>query len=552
MENNSDNKNKGLSVQEMIGIGSDFEKSMHGGHSQGTPDGNNHNMNTGMNATMAGQGVSAYGNGNMNPGNAPYGNPNINPGMNRNINSNMNPGMNPNMNQGMNPNMNPWMNQGMNPNMNPGMNPGMNPNMNPGLNQGMNPNMNPRMNPGMNPNMNPGMNQGMNPNMNPGMNPGMNPNMNLGMNQGMNPNMNPNMHRNDSTDGDVSSRLARELSRSMNDGDEYEDDYKRRIPVRTGRGNNKPQHNNNRRNIRPEGKRVQGSNIDFTAIFSNNAMMPVVIFGVIIALCLLIALIVFSKTSKNTDSQGGVIPTDIPTITGVIPEVYAKLVGTSQASNGQSGNLGAANSNDTLASGGYMGNDTLSTDAMGGLNDSASMGAGVTSGATMVVDAGEGVSGYSAAASYTELLSQLEGAIASADVNFVGSKLCYEDDNGNICGYPQSVVDYFVSYMSANSEKRSNFIQEIQSDKYSYTNGDAYVVKLPKIKFVVNMGYDNTTVSISGFADQVVDSGQKAEIQPLLPCMYTITISNPDWTSETTKDIEANVDETVLSINIKP
>ena len=66
------------------------------------------------------------------------------------------------------------------------------------------------------------------------------------------------------------------------------------------------------------------------------------------------------------------------------------------------------------------------------------------------------------------------------------------------------------------------------------------------------MGYDNTTVSIPGFNEQVVNAGQSADIAPLLPCMYTLTISNPDWNDVVTRDIEANINESTISINIKP
>jgi hypothetical protein len=170
----------------------------------------------------------------------------------------------------------------------------------------------------------------------------------------------------------------------------------------------------------------------------------------------------------------------------------------------------------------------------------------------MVVDSGSGSDGYKQAESYKELLTQLETAIASGDTAFVGTKLAYEDENGAIKGYPQSVVDHFVTYMSTNSDKRSALIAELGNDKYSAQNGSAFIVKLPYIKFVVNMGYDNTTISLPGFSDQVVNAGQSADIAPLLPCMYTLTINNPEWSEAVTRDIEANVNESTISINIKP
>ena len=170
----------------------------------------------------------------------------------------------------------------------------------------------------------------------------------------------------------------------------------------------------------------------------------------------------------------------------------------------------------------------------------------------MVVDSGSGTDGYKQAESYNELLTQLETAMASGDKAFVGTKLAYEDESGNLKGFPESVVDHFVTYMSTNSDKRSAFINELSNDKYSGQNGSAFVVKLPLIKFVVNMGYDDTTISLPGFSDQVVNAGQSADIAPLLPCMYTLTISNPAWSEPVTRDIEANVNEATISINIKP
>ena len=95
-------------------------------------------------------------------------------------------------------------------------------------------------------------------------------------------------------------------------------------------------------------------------------------------------------------------------------------------------------------------------------------------------------------------------------------------------------------------------MEQLKDDKYSAQNDGAYIVKLPFIKFVVNMGYDDTTISLPGFSDQVVNAGQSADIAPLLPCMYTLSISNPDWSEPVTRDIEANVNEATISINIKP
>ncbi len=174
----------------------------------------------------------------------------------------------------------------------------------------------------------------------------------------------------------------------------------------------------------------------------------------------------------------------------------------------------------------------------------------ITSGAAMIIDSGNGTAGYTSATSHAELMTQLESALGAGDTAFVGSKLAYRDDYGELAGYPQSVVDHFTSYMASNASKRSEFIGIISSEAYSAVNGTAYVVELQPIQFVVNMGYDNTTVSVEGFGDQVLNAGQQATIKPLLPCMYTVTLSNEAWGVPVVKEVEANMSELTLNLNV--
>ncbi len=173
-----------------------------------------------------------------------------------------------------------------------------------------------------------------------------------------------------------------------------------------------------------------------------------------------------------------------------------------------------------------------------------------TSGASMVLDGGQGMEGYEEAASHEELVAQLDSALAAADYSFAGMKLAYKDDYGELKGYPQSVVSYFTDYMSANTEKRNEFINKIKDQSFSGSNNSALVVVLPVIKFTVNMAYDNTTVSVPGFGDQVVNSGQSAVIKPLLPCMYSVTLSNDQWNAPVTKELETNLDELSYSLSV--
>jgi hypothetical protein len=104
--------------------------------------------------------------------------------------------------------------------------------------------------------------------------------------------------------------------------------------------------------------------------------------------------------------------------------------------------------------------------------------------------------------------------------------------------------------MAQNAEKRAEFISKIKDESYSGKNDSAFIVVLPVIRFTVNMAYDNTTVSVPGFGDQIVNSGQSAVIKPLLPCMYSVTLSNEQWSAPVTKEIETNLDELSYSLSV--
>ena len=274
------------------------------------------------------------------------------------------------------------------------------------------------------------------------------------------------------------------------------------------------------------------------------------IFGGILVLCLIISLAAYGKDHKG-GSVGGrkaSIPSDMITYSGLFRNVYEAAASGSLNSGGtQTGALYDDDGTLVPAAPTAIGEETAAaTDTEG---DSASESGSDDSGSSE----SSGSSGsYGQAESYKELLEQLEKAIADGDSAFVSSKMAYEDENGTLKAFPQTVVDHFVTYMSSNSDKRSSLMTDLSSDKYSGQNDGEFIVKLPYIKFVVNMGYDNTTISLPGFSDQVVNAGQSADIAPLMPCMYTLTISNPDWNDVVTRDIEANINESTISINIKP
>lgn len=257
-----------------------------------------------------------------------------------------------------------------------------------------------------------------------------------------------------------------------------------------------------------------------------------VIFCILLGICLMAALLNYSKVSKNKTYR---YPLHVVTVSGVLSDIY-----------GQSGNTSATPAT-AETSDGEEGVTPAPTPVP--MNEMITPATGV-SGAAMLLDAGGGVDGYSEAATYSELIEQLDGALSAGDATFVGSKIGYTDDStGSHLGYPQSVVEHFVSYMAANSDKRQLFIEMIKDDsKYSSTNGSAIIVSLPLIKYSVTTSYDATTFSFSGFSEQTINSNQEATVQPMLPCMYSVKATCPSWAQPVEGNLEATFGEN-LQVN---
>lgn len=439
---------------------------------------------------------------------------------------------------------------------NPGMGrPGMEmpPMGQPGMGQpGMqSPNMRPPMsNPGM---PNPGI---QNPNLqNPNMptpnngRPGMGP-MNAGRPGLNNPVMgnpamgNPNMGRPGMgrqaapTRADIaSSRLAREIEKSVSgERDAEKSDRPERPQVKLGL----------RRSGRPSAG--FGSITIPSNVLEGISGFSAYIYGGILVLCLVIALIAYGKDHKGGAGKTLSIPTDMITYTGIFRNAYdAAMAGSLSEAGSNAGVLYDDDGTEVPPAPTAAGEEGPSATDVAASSDE-----GTTDAEGSVDAASSSSAAYGQAESYKELLSQIEKAIAEGDTAFIASKMAYEDESGALKAYPQTVIEHFVTYMSANPEKRSTLMTDLSSDKYSGQNEGEFIVKLPYIKFTVNMGYDNTTISIPGFTDQVVNAGQSADIAPLMPCMYTLTISNPDWNDVVTRDIEANINESTISINIKP
>ena len=268
-----------------------------------------------------------------------------------------------------------------------------------------------------------------------------------------------------------------------------------------------------------------------------------VIFTILLCVCLLVSILAYRAGHNKAQYH---YPLEVVTMSGVLTDIYEAKLGTSSPtySDGLSsdtsdlGAEGLGNSTNLLGSG-IEGQEATPVTAATGI-----------SGAAMLLDVGGGVGGYTEASSYSELLSQLDGALAAGDTTFIGSKIGYTDDaTGSILGFPQSVVEHFASFMAANADKRETFLSSVQdADKFSGMSGTAYVVNLPLIKYKVTTDYDSTAFTFSGFSEQTINANQEATVAPMLPCMYTVTATCPSWAQPIEGQLEATFGEN-LEVN---
>ena len=272
-----------------------------------------------------------------------------------------------------------------------------------------------------------------------------------------------------------------------------------------------------------------------------------VAFSAVILLCVVSAISIYSI--KGTSHDGIYYPTRVPTIGGIVKDImeeyYMGGLGSKHAAQG------AQKADEMLENTENAQSDAAepNQDMLGNQQDSATT-PNTTVGATMALDTGGDYGDYKSALSYEELLSQIDKALSANDFGFVGTKLSYtEEEGGPLIGYPQSVVEHFTQYMFDNPSKKESFLAEIKdADTFMAKNASAFVVKLPRVQFTVNMGYDDATLSISGFTDTQMNSGEKAVVSPLLPCMYTIHVSTPGGSK--TSEVECDMSEGDLAVNI--
>lgn len=272
----------------------------------------------------------------------------------------------------------------------------------------------------------------------------------------------------------------------------------------------------------------------------------------ILAICVIVTLIASGVKPRGS---GYTYPMNVITISGVVNTAYEHRMGVkgpfAVADNSYANTSDIESSSTTDING-----NTKEVDAVdpNSLTDLGSEGEAATlDNGTMEIP------GVTPATSHQELVSQIQAALQAGNYSFISAKFAYEDEaTGQVVAYPMSQIKHFCEYMTANPDKITSFISNVSSEDYSAMNGTAYILKLPVMKFTVKMGastatfvLDNTVVSVSGFSDVIVNGNQNAAIYPLLPCMYTVTLTNNAWaTPSQSQEIEATLGEGNLEIKV--
>lgn len=278
-----------------------------------------------------------------------------------------------------------------------------------------------------------------------------------------------------------------------------------------------------------------------------------IIYTAILIICVTVTLIASGVKPRGL---GYVYPMNVITISGVVNSAYEHRMGIKGAFDTSYNNVASTDTDSSVIDTGDTLSNTKDVEAVdpNSLTDLGSDGEAAT-----LDDGTMEIPGVTKASSHEELVQQIQAALTAGNYSFISAKFAYEDENtGQLDAYPMSQVKHFCEYMSKNPDKITSFINNISSSEYSATNGTAYVLKLPIMKFTVKMGestdtfvLDNTVVSVSGFSDVVVNGNQNAAIYPLLPCMYTVTLTNNAWaTPSQSQEIEATLGEGNLEIKV--
>lgn len=315
---------------------------------------------------------------------------------------------------------------------------------------------------------------------------------------------------------------------------------------------------NRRRRVEIEDVSPTGSLPDVNRYVAPQYKGPMDSYGWIVYIAMLALCIIVTLMASGVKPRGSgyTYPMNVITISGVVNTSYEHRMGVGGTFSGVGNGTGYTETSDGTYTEGTTDGNTKEVDAVdpNSLNDLGSEGEAAT------LDNGSmEIPGVSPATSHSELVSQVQAALQAGNYSFISAKFAYEDEaTGQLDAYPMSQIKHFCEYMSSNPDKITAFISNISSEEYSVTNGSAYLVKLPIMKFTVKMGastdsfvLDNTVVSVSGFSDVIVNGNQNAAIYPLLPCIYTVTLTNNAWaTPSQSQEIEATLGEGNLEIKV--
>lgn len=252
-----------------------------------------------------------------------------------------------------------------------------------------------------------------------------------------------------------------------------------------------------------------------------------VAFGGLLTVAIIVSCVFYMFDTKK---EPFTYPTGIITINGVLSDAYG------------AGTMAASSLTDSVGAD-AMAADATATDAMAAGNPAATTAPTALTGTT---------STYPEATSHAELLTQIDNALSLGDKAFITNKLLCKDESGNFTAYSVEVIDAFVAYMSGSPDKRSAFITLVSDEAaYSTVTQGIYYLSLPKVVVTAEIGYADTTVSMTGFPDTVVDGTTPLVLGPLLPMEYTFTITNAIWPAPQSSPVPVDLQSTNIPVKVQ-
>lgn len=248
-----------------------------------------------------------------------------------------------------------------------------------------------------------------------------------------------------------------------------------------------------------------------------------ILFGVLLGMAVLCTCLYV----KGQNDRSMTFPSEAVTIDGVVTDVYLGKNGISH---------------------------TVSTDSIQPSKTASVSGATVSSESVSQISVSQGMvlnqeASFTEAANYSQLITQIQSAIETGNINFLKEKLRFKNGDNKYDSYDDSHLGKFVEYLTANTGEKEAFINTIAGGAvYSATVDGKYIVALPIVSFAITSDMENTTITLDNFEGAVIGTKDVFTRGPLLPMEYKVTAENSGWPEKQEKKVKVDLTNAQFSV----